>query len=76
MFYCDTVSVRVRARNTVSVRVRARNLLLIVYLCHFCAWQQGTAYRICSKAFIARLAVAIIMDSNNEEWMTKKLMLN
>ena len=31
IFYCDTVSVRVRARNTVSVRVRARNLWLIVY---------------------------------------------
>ena len=25
-FYCDTVSVRVRARNTVSVSIRARNL--------------------------------------------------
>ena len=38
MFYCDTVSVCVRARNTVSVNVRARNLWFTVYLRHFCAW--------------------------------------
>ena len=25
---------------------------------------------------VHRLAIAIIMDSTNEEWMTKKLMLN